>query len=83
MTRSLHTMQICQKKFCKEYILIATTLINQMPMKKLNWMSPDRLLFSKNPSYDDLRVFSWLCFDSIVYSLRNKFDNRGKRRVFL
>ncbi|EOY08441.1 Uncharacterized protein TCM_022873 [Theobroma cacao] len=69
--------------FWGEAILTATHILNRIPTKGLLDKSPYKLLYSKIPSYEYLRVFGSLCFVSSLTQNRKKFDKRAIKCVFL
>ncbi|GJX37369.1 retrovirus-related pol polyprotein from transposon TNT 1-94 [Tanacetum coccineum] len=70
-------------KFWGECILIATYLINKMPVKLLDWKSPFEKLYGKPPTYDYLRVIGCLCYAADIRPHKDKFDNRGIKSVLI
>lgn len=64
-------------------MLIATYLVNRIPIAKHNSQTPFDLLFHKTLSYHHLRSFGCLCFASNLVSHRMKFDLRARRCIFI
>jgi hypothetical protein len=70
-------------KFWDGAFLTATYLINLLPTKVLNHMSPMEKLLHVKPNYESLRVFGCACWPNLrPYNKRN-LSFRSKRRVFL
>jgi histone deacetylase 1/2 len=61
----------------------ALYLINRLPTRVLQYLSPYEKLFHKSPSYDTLRVFGCACFPYLRPYNTNKLQFRSKRCVFL
>ena len=70
-------------KFCSEYILIATYLINRMPTPLLENRSPYEMLYGLQVDYSMPRVFGCLAFASTLHAYRTKFQPRAQAYVFL
>nr|KYP55171.1 Retrovirus-related Pol polyprotein from transposon TNT 1-94 [Cajanus cajan] len=62
---------------------MATYLLNILPHKLLNYQSPFRILYQKDPSYSHLRVFGCLCYPLIPSTTINKLQPRSSSCVFL
>nr|KYP70713.1 hypothetical protein KK1_009941 [Cajanus cajan] len=56
---------------------MATYLLNILPHKLLNYHSPLRILYQKDPSYSHLRVFGCLYYPLIPSTAINKFQPRS------
>ncbi|KAL2897026.1 Retrovirus-related Pol polyprotein from transposon RE1 [Bienertia sinuspersici] len=61
----------------------AVHLVNRMPLKCLNFISPNEKLFGQSPNYSNLRAFGCLCFVSTSKVSRTKLDHRADDCVFL
>ena len=61
----------------------AVYLINRLPTRVLNYLSPYEKLFQKSPTYDSLRVFGCACFPYLRPYNTNKLQFRSKQCVFL
>lgn len=48
--------------FWGETVLHATYLINRLPSSILNWETPYKLLYKKEPIYSNIRCFGCQCF---------------------
>lgn len=70
-------------KFRGDCILYATYLINRMPLRSINHLTPYFKLYKIMPSLDHLRTFGCLCYISTVPVHRTKFDSRAFPGVFL
>lgn len=70
-------------KYWGECVLTSTYLINKFPSKVLAGSSPYELLFSKSPSYDNLKPFGCLTYICTTKPYRDKFSARAVPSVFL
>ena len=61
----------------------ANYLINRLPTKILNGVSPFQKLFSKSPQYDFLKVFGYACFPYLRPYTDTKLKFRSKQCIFL
>lgn len=82
IARSLRLFANLPKHFWRECILIASYLINLMPMSKLDWKTPFELLYHKKPSYNHLRIMGCLCFIWATYPSCDKVDHKRIKCVF-
>jgi transposase InsO family protein len=69
--------------FWVEAMKIATHLINRLPSQVLHMESPYFHLFSKQPSYDNLRTFGCVCFVHLPPHERHKLSAQSIRCAFL
>jgi len=51
--------------------------------KLQNFKSPYEMLFEKSPSHHHMHVRNCLCYAYIYVSMRDKFDTRSTRCIFL
>lgn len=58
-------------------------LINRLPTKQLNYISPYEKLFGKAPDYTSLRVFGCSCYPYLRPYNKHKLEFRSKQCVFL
>ena len=70
------------KNFWGECVLFATHIINVLPMENLNWQSPFKVLYGKQPLLDELRTIGCLCFAHNVGE-NDKFAPRATKSVLL
>lgn len=63
--------------------MTAVHLINRTPTPVLKGKTPHELLFGQTPSYDSLRVFGFLAYATNRPQLRDKFDSRSWRCIFV
>ncbi|XP_074306152.1 uncharacterized protein LOC141641388 [Silene latifolia] len=69
--------------FWGECILTAAYLINRTPTPLLEGKTPYEILYQKRPKLDNLKVFGCLCYVHNNEKPRDKFGERGKRRMFI
>lgn len=70
-------------KYWPDALLTATYLINRMPVKHLNFISPWERLFHCEPNYSPLRVFGCTCYLWLWPYSHNKLQPRTKKCVLL
>ena len=71
------------RSFWPHALCTATYLINILPSKLLDNLTPTHILFQKAPLYSLLRVFGCLCFPLISSYKINKLQSRFTPCVFL
>ncbi|XP_074318258.1 uncharacterized protein LOC141655058 [Silene latifolia] len=71
------------KRFWGESVLTATYIINKLPFPVLGWKTPYEVLFSKMPTYEELRTFGCLCYAPINSLTKDKFASKGRRCMFI
>ncbi|KAL3651564.1 hypothetical protein CASFOL_004566 [Castilleja foliolosa] len=69
--------------FWGECILGAGHLINRTPTSLLNGKTPFEMLFHKQPSFDNTKVFGCLCYAHDLRHKGDKFASRSRRCIFL
>ena len=62
---------------------MATYLLNILPNKTINFESPLKMLYHKEPSYSHLRVFGCLCYPLFSSTTIHKLQPRSTQCVFL
>ncbi len=62
---------------------MTTYLLNILPSKTINFESPLKMLYQKDPSYSHLRVFGCLCYPLIPSNTIHKLQPRSTPCVFL
>ncbi|XP_074302539.1 uncharacterized protein LOC141634162 [Silene latifolia] len=70
------------KKFWGESLL-TTYVINKLPSAILGWKTPHEVLLGEHPSYDELRVLRCLCYAPKHGPVKDKFEAKGRRCVFI
>jgi histone deacetylase 1/2 len=70
-------------KFWDEAFLTATFLINLLPTKVLNFLTPTEKLLNVTPNYDSLRIFGCACWPNLRPYNKRKLAFRSKQCVFL
>jgi histone deacetylase 1/2 len=70
-------------KFWDEAFLAATFLINRLPSKVTNNVSPLELLFKRPPEYNFLRTFGCACWPNLRPYNSRKLEFRSKRCAFI
>lgn len=66
-------------QYCSDSFVTTIFLVNRLPSKVLNNLSPHEKHFSKTPDYAFLRVFGCLCFPLIRPFNKHKLDFRFTR----
>ncbi|KAK9070010.1 hypothetical protein SSX86_010408 [Deinandra increscens subsp. villosa] len=69
--------------FWHHALQMATYLINILPSKTLNFLTPTHLLYHQAPSYHLLRTFGCLCYPLYPSSTINKLNPRSTPCAFL
>lgn len=69
--------------FWGECVLSAVYLINRTPSRLLENKTPYEILFGKEPSFSELRVFGSLCYAHNQKSKGDKFAPRSRKCVFV
>jgi histone deacetylase 1/2 len=70
-------------KFWDEAFLAATFLINRLPSKVTNNVSPLELLFKRPPEYNFLHTFGCACWPNLRPYNSRKLEFRSKRCAFI
>lgn len=83
VARALRFQSGVPLKFWGHCVLHAVYLINRLPSPITGWKSPHEILFKSTPEYQYLRVFGCLCFAATLRRSRSKFDERGRKCVFI
>lgn len=82
-TRALKMQSHVPIQLWSECILIATYLINKMPMEQFNWTTPYERLYETLPHYSHLRKFGCLCFAITMGTHKDKFQERAIKPVLV
>ena len=69
--------------FWGECVLTAAHLINFTPTPLLDLKTPYECLFGKPPPHSSLKVFGCLCYASNSPYIKDKFDTRSRRCIFV
>ena len=69
--------------FWHHALSMATYLLNILPSKVLDYLSPAQILYQSDPSYSDLRVFGCLCFPLFPSTTINKLQERSTPCAYL
>lgn len=64
-------------------MLCATYLINQMPLKSIDNLSPYFKLYNYVPDISSLKMFGCLCYVSTSKAHLTKFDTRANPGIFI
>ncbi|XP_074305528.1 uncharacterized protein LOC141640744 [Silene latifolia] len=70
-------------EFWGECVLTAVYLINRTPTRLLNGLTPYEILYGEKPCLDNIRVFGSICYVHNKDKPKDKFNERGKRCIFL
>ncbi|GMI66032.1 hypothetical protein HRI_000272500 [Hibiscus trionum] len=70
-------------RFWSQAVVSAVFLINRLPTRTLDGMSPHQRLYGISPDYNFLRVFGCRCYPHLRPFNRHKFDFRSRPCVFL
>lgn len=83
MARALRFQARLPKLFWGECVLAAAHLINLTPTPVLHGKTPYEYLFGVAPSYDGVRVFGCLCYAANRPRVKDKFDSKSRRCIFV
>src|SRR5262249_2898879 len=83
IARALRLQAHLPTQFWSKCILTVTYIINELPMKKLNWHTQYELLFLKLPEYSHIRIFVCSCFTTNFYPHKDKFIEMSIKAMFL
>ena len=83
VVRTLLLESFVPSMFWVETLKTTTHLINRLPSPVLLMESPYFRLFSKQPSYDNLRVFNCVCFVHLPPHERHKLSAQSVQCAFL
>lgn len=61
----------------------STYLLNILPSKTIKNYTPTDILYSRQPTYDHLRVFGCLCYPNLSFKAKHKLSPRSTPCVFL
>ncbi|KAL2932983.1 Retrovirus-related Pol polyprotein from transposon RE1, partial [Bienertia sinuspersici] len=83
VARALHFQSNLLIRFWGECVLCGTYLINRMPLKSIDMLTPYYKMFQTHPDISNLKVFGCLCFVSTLKTHRSKFQPRATPCVFI
>ncbi|GKD66321.1 putative RNA-directed DNA polymerase, partial [Tanacetum coccineum] len=83
VARSLRFEANLPKRFWGECILTATYITNRLPSKVIDDKTPFELVFNQKLDYDNMRVFGCLTYHRNTDTRGDKFEERGRPRVFM
>lgn len=83
VARSLLFQAYLPTSFWGESVLTTAYLINRTPTPILDGKTPYEILYSKAPTYAELRVFGSLCFAKKHSARSDKFQERGRKGIFV
>lgn len=81
--RALFFQSNLPSKYWGDSVQCAAFLINRMPVKQMNNITPHEKLFDTKPDYSLLRCFGCLCFVSTSKQHRTKLEPRANPCVFI
>jgi len=70
-------------RFWAECMRTAAYIINRLPQPKLGFKSPHELLWKLKPVVSHLKVFGCVCYVFVPDHLRNKFEKKAIRCIFV
>lgn len=83
VARSLMFQANLPIKFWPYSLLTATHIINRLPSLVLDWKSPFKILYRKQPDFERLRPFGCLAYATNTSPQKDKFSSRAHKSVFL
>ncbi|XP_021727452.1 uncharacterized protein LOC110694595 [Chenopodium quinoa] len=83
VARALRFQAKLPKYFWGECVMTAVHLINRTATPVLKGKTPHELLFGQLPSYDSLRVFGCLDYAANRPWVKDKFDSRSRKCIFV
>lgn len=83
MVRSLLFQACLPSSFWVEALHVASDLINILPTKILNDLTPHEVLHKSPPSYTNLHVFGCLYYPNVASTAPHKLTSRAIPCIFL
>ncbi|KAI3518158.1 hypothetical protein L1887_06607 [Cichorium endivia] len=83
IVRTLLTHASLPPSFWHHALSMATYILNILPSKTKNNLTPTRLLYRLHPTYTHLRTFGCLCYPLLPSTSIHKLANRSSPCVFL
>lgn len=83
VARSMMFHKNMPRRFWGDAVMTACYLINRIPTKVLDDLSPFEVLNKTKPNINHLRVFGSVCFVLVPRDQRNKLDAKSTRSVFI
>ncbi|KAI3691365.1 hypothetical protein L2E82_49713 [Cichorium intybus] len=83
IVRTLLTHASLPPSFWHHALSMATYILNILPSKTKNNLTPTRLLYHLHPTYTHLRTFGCLCYPLLPSTSIHKLANRSSPCVFL
>lgn len=83
MARALIFQSRMPSKYWGEAIMMATTIINVLPTRVLDWKSPHQVLYGEDPNYNKFKTFGCCCYYTNVTPHKDKFSPREKAAIHI
>jgi transposase InsO family protein len=83
VARSMMFHNNVPKRFWNDAVVTACYLINRIPTKVLNDVSPFEVLTKTKPPIDHLRVFGCVCYVFVPGEQRNKLEAKSIKGMFI
>ena len=83
MVRCMLKRKNVPNEFWAEAVCCAGYLINRSPTKCLNNITPHEAWYRRKPNIQHLKVFGSVAYSLIPEAMRNKFDDKSEKCIFI
>lgn len=83
LARALMVEASMPKSFWPYFFLMATLIMNWLPLSILKWKTPYKLLYKRQLEYSTMKVFRCLGYATNIIPHKAKFETRAHKYVFI